>query len=150
LPERRTDRRRAADGQASVCWRVIAPTLCLRWLINLAPREIKIDTFNFTRYGLLHGAVSSVSQDAVVREKPPEKGAAKSGALADTSEPQGQEFVYAARIALDSREMRIEDRMVPLSPGMAVTVEIKTGRRRVIEYLMSPLLRYKQESLRER
>jgi hypothetical protein len=62
----------------------------------------------------------------------------------------GQEFVYAARIALDSQEMRIEDRVVPLSPGMAVSVEIKTGRRRVIEYLMSPLLRYKQESLRER
>jgi hemolysin D len=113
--------------------------------------EIKIDTFNFTRYGLLRGAVSTVSQDAIVREKPPEKGgAAKSGALADTSEPQGQEFVYAARIALDSQEMRIEDRVVPLSPGMAVSVEIKTGHRRVIEYLISPLLRYKQESLRER
>lgn len=40
--------------------------------------------------------------------------------------------------------------MVDLSPGMAVTVEIKTGSRRVIEYLLSPLLRYKSESLRER
>jgi len=37
-----------------------------------------------------------------------------------------------------------------LAPGMAVTVEIKTGTRRLIEYLMSPLLRYRQESLRER
>jgi hemolysin D len=40
--------------------------------------------------------------------------------------------------------------MVNLAPGMAVTVEIKTGKRRLIEYLMSPLLRYKQESLHER
>jgi hemolysin D len=40
--------------------------------------------------------------------------------------------------------------MVELTPGMAVTIEIKTGQRRVIEYLLSPLLRYKQESLRER
>jgi hemolysin D len=40
--------------------------------------------------------------------------------------------------------------MVNLAPGMAVTVEIKTGTRRVIEYLLSPLLRYKQEALRER
>jgi len=39
---------------------------------------------------------------------------------------------------------------IELVPGMAVTVEIKTGSRRVIEYLLSPLLRYKQESLRER
>ena len=40
--------------------------------------------------------------------------------------------------------------MVNLTPGMAVTVEIKTGSRRVIEYLLSPLMRYRQESLRER
>jgi hemolysin D len=46
--------------------------------------------------------------------------------------------------------MQIEDKMVNLAPGMAVTVEIKTGKRRLIEYLMSPLLRYRQESLRER
>jgi len=46
--------------------------------------------------------------------------------------------------------MQIDDRMVPLAPGMAVTVEIKTGTRRVIEFVMSPLLRYRHESLRER
>jgi hemolysin D len=46
--------------------------------------------------------------------------------------------------------MQIEDKMVNLAPGMAITVEIKTGKRRLIEYLMSPLLRYRQESLRER
>ena len=37
-----------------------------------------------------------------------------------------------------------------LSPGMAVTVEIKTGSRAVISYLLSPLLRYQHESMRER
>ena len=46
--------------------------------------------------------------------------------------------------------MRVEDRTVNLSPGMAVTVEIKTGSRRIISYLLSPLLRFRQESLRER
>jgi hemolysin D len=40
--------------------------------------------------------------------------------------------------------------MVNLSPGMAVTVEIKTGSRRILNYLLSPLLRYRQETLRER
>jgi hemolysin D len=40
--------------------------------------------------------------------------------------------------------------MVTLSPGMAVTVEIKTGSRRILSYLLSPLLRYQHESLRER
>jgi hemolysin D len=46
--------------------------------------------------------------------------------------------------------MQVDDRMVNLGPGMAVTVEIKTGSRRIISYLLSPLLRYKQEALRER
>jgi hemolysin D len=46
--------------------------------------------------------------------------------------------------------MQIDDREVNLSPGMATTVEIKTGSRRIASYLLSPLLRYRQETLRER
>jgi hemolysin D len=114
--------------------------------------EVKIDTFNFTRYGLLQGKVVSVSQDAIVRDKPNAKAdASKSGgALSDSSEPEGQELLYSARVSIDATQMQIEDKMVNLAPGMAVTVEIKTGTRRLIEYLMSPLLRYRHESLRER
>ena len=66
------------------------------------------------------------------------------------SEPNGQELVYAARVSLDRTQMQVDENLVNLSPGMAVTVEIKTGSRSVISYLLSPLLRYKQESLRER
>jgi hemolysin D len=51
---------------------------------------------------------------------------------------------------LESARVQIENRLVNLEPGMAVTVEIKTGKRRVIEYLLWPLLRYKHEGLRER
>jgi hemolysin D len=72
-------------------------------------------------------------------------GAAQSG-----SEPRGQELEYAARISLDRSHMQVEDKLVKLAPGMAVTVEIKTGARRILSYLLSPLARYKQESLRER
>ena len=115
--------------------------------------DIKIDTFNFTRYGLLHGKVISVSHDAIVRDKPPnQKSEDKKlgGALSDSSEPEGQELLYSARVSLDKTQMQIEDKMVDLAPGMAVTIEVKTGSRRIIEYVMSPLLRYRQESLRER
>jgi hemolysin D len=113
--------------------------------------EIKVDTFSFTRYGLLHGRVLSVSQDAIVRDKPKDTSSDKAlGAEASTSEPKGQELVYAARISLDRTQMQVEENLVNLSPGMAVTVEIKTGSRTVLTYLLSPLLRYKQESLRER
>jgi hemolysin D len=113
--------------------------------------EIKVDTFDFTRYGLLHGQVLSISSDSIVRDAPTDKANDKSRGAADaTSEPKGQELTYAARISLERTQMQIEDKMVNLSPGMAVTAEIKTGSRRIISYLLSPLLRYKQESLRER
>ena len=113
--------------------------------------EIKIDTFSFTRYGLLHGRVLNVSQDAIARDKPQDKSSDKTpGAENTTSEPKGQELNYAARVSLDRTQMQVDDKLVNLSPGMAVTVEIKTGTRRIISYLLSPLLRYKQEVLRER
>jgi membrane fusion protein, hemolysin D len=53
-------------------------------------------------------------------------------------------------VSLDRTHMQIENKTVNLSPGMAVAVEIKTGSRRIISYLLSPLIRYKHESLRER
>jgi len=109
--------------------------------------EIKVDTFPFTRYGLIHGRVVSVSQDAIARDKPAEK---VPSLESTSSEPKGQELVYSARISLDRTQMQVEENLVNLSAGMAVTVEIKTGSRAVITYLLSPLLRYKQESLRER
>ena len=113
--------------------------------------EIKIDTFNFTRYGLLHGQVLTVSQDAVIRDRQQDRPNDRQlGTPNDSSEPKGQELNYSARISLDRTQMQIDDRMVNLSPGMAVTVEIKTGSRTILSYLLSPLLRYRQETLRER
>ena len=111
---------------------------------------VKIDTFNFTRYGLLQGKVISISQDAITRNKPQDRGNEAPGAETTSSEPKGQELVYAARIAIDRSQMEIENKRVNLSAGMAVTVEIKNGSRSIISYLLSPLLRYRQESMRER
>ena len=113
--------------------------------------EIKVDTFNFTRYGLLHGHVLSISQDALIRDRQQDRSSDRTlGTPTETSEPMGQELNYSARISLDHTQMRIDDRMVDLSPGMAVTVEIKTGSRTILSYLLSPLRRYRQETLRER
>jgi hemolysin D len=112
---------------------------------------IKIDTFNFTRYGLVDGRVLSISRDAITRDRHEDKpGNQPAGAESASSEPKGQELVYAARVSLDRSRMEIDGRTVQLSPGMAVTVEIKTGSRRIISYLLSPLMRYNQEVLRER
>lgn len=92
--------------------------------------EVKIDTFNFTKYGLLEGEITNLSNDAI------------------SDENLG--LVYLTRVLLNETQMMVNDKLVNLSPGMSVTVEIKTGQRRIIEYFLSPLLRYKQESIRER
>jgi membrane fusion protein, hemolysin D len=113
--------------------------------------QIKVDAFNFTRYGLLHGKVLSVSPDAIARDAPTDKVKdSGSGAEATSSEPKGQELSYAARVSLDRATIPIENAIARLEPGMAVTVEVKTGSRRVIGYLLSPLLKFRQEALRER
>ena len=115
-----------------------------------APAQIKIDTFSFTRYGLRHGVVLSISQDSVERNKPVDKNEKQKGSLDQSSEPAGQELVYMARVSLDKTQMRVDDNMVNLVPGMAVTVEIRNGSRSVMSYLLSPIVKYAHESLRER
>lgn len=113
--------------------------------------EIKIDTFDFTRYGLIHGKVQSVSQDAIVRQKPAGKSEDQHrvGEETQDSQPEGQELVYSTRVSFDKTQMQVDDRLVDLEPGMAVTVEIKTGSCRIIQYLLSPLLRHRQQAMRE-
>jgi membrane fusion protein, hemolysin D len=110
--------------------------------------EIKVATFNFTRYGLLHGQVESVSHDAVEPDRG-SPGKDQGGGEANNPE-RAKEPAYAARISLPRSRMKVDGNLVNLTPGMAVTVEIKTGERRIISYLLSPLRRYEQDSLRER
>jgi hemolysin D len=93
--------------------------------------EVKIEAFPFTRYGVIDGKVLTLSKDAVPIEK--------------------VGLVYTARVNLAKSTIRVEnDKEVHLSPGMNVTVEIKTGQRRLIEYFLSPLLQASRESIRER
>ena len=92
--------------------------------------EVKLETFPYTRYGTVPATVEIVSADAV------------------TDERRGS--YYPATLKIDARAMNIDGKLVPLSPGMNLTAEIRTGRRRVIEYLLSPIQRAGSESLRER
>jgi hemolysin D len=113
--------------------------------------EIKVATFNFTRYGLLQGRVLSVSQDAVGRDDSQDQVRDRAQGGEDALRtPRNEEKVYAARVSLDRTQMQVDNKLVNLSPGMAVTVEIKTGTRTIISYLLSPLRKYRQDSLRER
>jgi hemolysin D len=91
---------------------------------------VKLETFPFTRHGTVPETVRSVSADAVMDES---RGA-----------------VFKALLVLDQPAIQINGRRVALQPGMNLAVEIKTGRRRVLDYLVSPLERHLHEPLRER
>jgi len=92
--------------------------------------EIKLETFPFTRYGTVNATVKTVTADAVNDEK---RGA-----------------IFPVLLSMAQPTIDVDGKRIRLSPGMNLTAEIKTGQRRVIEYLLSPVQRATSESLRER
>jgi hemolysin D len=68
----------------------------------------------------------------------------------DAMQDENLGLVYQARVRLNKSTLIIDGVKVNLSPGMALSVEIKTGKRRVITYLLSPLQQHADEALRER
>ena len=92
--------------------------------------QVKVDAFEYTKYGTIAAKVSHVSKDAIQDEK---KG-----------------LIYSVKVVLTQPTIEVDGRQVTLSPGMSGSVEIKTGTRRVIEYVLAPLLQHGRESLRER
>jgi hemolysin D len=92
---------------------------------------VKVETFPFTTYGTIDGELAALAADAVNDD---ERG-----------------LVYRARVTLQTTlVVSRAGRAMALGPGMAVSVEFALGRRRIIEFLAAPLLRYRAEALRER
>lgn len=90
---------------------------------------VKLEAFPFTRCGAVPGRVRAISRDAV----------------------QDKELglVYVATIALDRSHVDADGRRYPLSPGLAATVDVRTGTRSVISYLLSPLQSTVSQAARE-
>lgn len=91
---------------------------------------IKLEAFPFTRYGTLDGTVTEVSDDAIEDEK--------------------LGLLFTARIAVPNARLQVDDKILPLSPGMMASVEIKTGTRTMMEYVLSPIMKATDEAGRER
>ena len=91
---------------------------------------VKVESFPYTRYGYLEGVVQSVSHDA--------------------AQDEHLGLVFPARVRLQQVALVIDGVKVRLTPGMNLSVEIKTGKRRVIDYLLSPLQQHTKEAMRER
>ncbi|WP_434632806.1 HlyD family type I secretion periplasmic adaptor subunit [Chromobacterium sp. CV08] len=92
--------------------------------------EVKVDTFPYSRYGTVPAVVTSVSHDAVKDER--------------------QGFVFPAYVRLRRSYILVDGERKPLQAGMSVVSEIKTGTRRVIDYLLSPVREYQATAMRER
>ncbi|HXT81150.1 MAG TPA: HlyD family type I secretion periplasmic adaptor subunit [Acetobacteraceae bacterium] len=115
---------------------------------------VKLDAFPFTRYGVLEAEVTDVAYDAIPAD-------AANASVADATSPSERtgeapsakpmtDLVFEARLQPKALAMNVNGRDVPLSPGMTVTVEIKTGSRRILEYLFSPLVEVAGTAGRER
>ncbi|MFA8356916.1 HlyD family type I secretion periplasmic adaptor subunit [Burkholderia ubonensis] len=91
---------------------------------------VKIDAFDYTKYGTVPAQVTHVSHDAIEDDK--------------------RGLIYSVKIVLDRASIAVESGRVALTPGMSVSVEIKTGTRRVIEYVLSPIIQHVKGSLHER
>jgi hemolysin D len=92
--------------------------------------RVKLEAFPFTDYGLIEGVVETISRDAIQDEK--------------------IGLVYATRIKLGRNYITIGGRNQLIGPGMAVQAEVKTGERRIIQYLLSPISQTMAEAGRER
>jgi hemolysin D len=114
---------------------------------------VKIESFPFTRYGSLAATVSKVAHDAIPEpdaqqiEGDPSR-STKSTAFAGTERVQN--LVFSVTLEPTSTEMNVDGVAVPLSPGMAVSVEIKTDSRRILEYVFSPLIEVASKAMKER
>ena len=116
---------------------------------------IKIEAFPFTRFGSINGKVLRVSDDAVDEREAgnladPATAAKGTNNSALSATPRVQNLVFPATISLEKGSVKIGEKDIPLTPGMTVTVEVKTGERRVLDYVLSPLREVGSEAARER
>lgn len=113
------------------------PTEYIGKVKNGNTARIKVTAFPFQKYGTIDGHVRYISGDAFMENA--------GGGL----EP-GKKFYYMSRIAIDKTSLTDdEEKEIFIIPGMEITCEIIVGKRRIIEYLLYPLIKYLDESMHE-
>lgn len=114
---------------------------------------VKVESFPFTTFGTIDATVTRVASDAIpdvdaaAREQNPAQ--ATKGQMFGGGQ-RTQNLVFPVNLVMARNTIDVEGRSVPLGAGMAVTVEIKTGTRRILSYLLSPLVQVISTSMKER
>ena len=94
------------------------------------PVEVKVDAFNFQKFGTIKGKVREISPDAIEDKE------------------RGQ--IYRVMVSIEEEKLHMDDKELQVTPGMAVSAEIKTRKKRIIDFFLEPFQTYKSEALRER
>lgn len=92
--------------------------------------NVKLDSFKFTKYGYIEGVITSVEKASILDEE-----------LGD---------VYPITVKLNDNKIKVNDKYIQLIPGMTCSVDIKISKRHLIDYIISPMIRYQDEALKER
>ena len=92
---------------------------------------VKITAYDFTQYGGLQGVVEQVSADSLF-------------------DPNQKEAFYTVLVRTDEAELTRNGEVYPIIPGMITDVDIITGRKSILTYLLKPINKARQEALRER
>jgi hemolysin D len=114
---------------------------------------VKIESFPFTRYGSLPARVKRVSREAIpepdAQQQEADPARASRSTLAAGAQ-RVQNLVFPVTLALERTTIVADGAEIPVRNGMAVTVEVKTGQRRIIDYIFSPLVEVASTAMKER
>jgi hemolysin D len=115
---------------------------------------VKIESFPFTRYGTINARVTRVARDAIPQPEA-EQTETNSNQRQTRSTQSGvaqrtQNLVFPVTLKPETTLIGIDGTNIPLQAGMATTVEIRTGSRRILEYIFSPLVQIGSEAMKER
>ena len=117
------------------------------------PAVVKIAAYPFTRYGTLPAHVIRVARDAVPQadatQRVNDPFRPNSDSISGGAEAT-QNLVYPLTLKLDRTTLKVDGVEAPLAYGMSVTAEIRTGDRRILDYLFSPLAETVSHAMKER
>ena len=113
---------------------------------------VKIESFPFTRYGTIDAKVVRVARDAIPEPDADqlEKDPTQPSRHVANGAQRTQNLVFPVTLQLDKAFVTVDGANMPIGAGMAVTVEIRTGSRRILEYVFSPLVQIGSEAIKER
>ena len=96
------------------------------------PATVKITAYDFSIYGGLEGTLEHISADTIADQRDP------------------RQRYYRVRVRTTSSQLKSKRGPLRIIPGMIATVEILTGHKTVLDYILKPVLKAKQNALRER